>query len=1000
MTALVALFFGLIQVDRAVADSTADTLFFRRFGVNYLPYMFIVLGLITALAILGYAAVVPRLDKRRLFQGFLVTLASLLLVERVAITFDLPALYPIFWLTVNVAVGLLGTLLWTTAGEVCDARQAKRLFPIFVSANILGGLLGSFATGPAARLVGTENLIIVCALMLAAAAFVFRSLARRYFPLAERPRGRPAVTNDIRAGYDFMKNAPLFQLLAVAAVLFSVLYFSMAFPFSQAASAAFANEADLAGFLGLFKGVSSLLAFLAALLIANRLYARIGIVNALLLLPLTYLLGFVVFAASFSLSTATLVRLAQMVVMSGIGDGASSAFYNVVPSELRAQVRAVNSGVPGQLGIGLSGILLLLAGGLLNTTAIFIMGIVVGALCAIVVWRMRRGYVDALIAALRAGRLDVFQESHRHFAGLAQDLDATRTVVSALSDPKPATQRLAAEMLGQAGATSAVPALIERLAGSSAEVRVSIVGALGRLADQRAAQPVAERVEDESPAVRAAALEALPTLCAPSDAGILDLVRLRLEDPDLSVQLQAALSLARMGDVPSALHAWEGFLHEACDEQTRVSVFRAFGPVLAAAGSAGESLVVVEGLRDPSPAVRRAACQGLAGSNTPAVLPALADGLSDAAPPVRLAAAQSLRLSGPEAVPYILASLKAASDPEVVLDAFPVASRAISAPLRDYAQETMARLRAWQAAGHGLPGQGRAVKLLRQVLEARTMRAEQQILKIIGLLGDQRVMQLVARTLRNADAAERATAVEALDTLGDKQLVKALLPLLETAPADGHLRGDQDGRLDGLVESLIAEEDPLVRAAAIRAAGEMALTGLVPQIMRWAGHPSALVSEAACETLHQLGGAVETLTTLSLVERTLLLREVPLFSDLRPDDLVQVAEAAQERLFADGAILCREGEPGDELFVIAAGQVRVTRQAEGSERLLATRQAGDFVGEMAIIDSTPRFATVSALGETRTLVISAEAFRAILRDRPEVALAVMRSLSRRLREPH
>jgi CRP-like cAMP-binding protein len=55
---------------------------------------------------------------------------------------------------------------------------------------------------------------------------------------------------------------------------------------------------------------------------------------------------------------------------------------------------------------------------------------------------------------------------------------------------------------------------------------------------------------------------------------------------------------------------------------------------------------------------------------------------------------------------------------------------------------------------------------------------------------------------------------------------------------------------------------------------------------------------------------------------------------------------------------------------------------------------------MAIIEAMPRFATVSAVGDTRTLVISADTFKAILRDRPEVALAVMRSLSRRLREVH
>jgi CRP-like cAMP-binding protein len=52
--------------------------------------------------------------------------------------------------------------------------------------------------------------------------------------------------------------------------------------------------------------------------------------------------------------------------------------------------------------------------------------------------------------------------------------------------------------------------------------------------------------------------------------------------------------------------------------------------------------------------------------------------------------------------------------------------------------------------------------------------------------------------------------------------------------------------------------------------------------------------------------------------------------------------------------------------------------------------------QMAIIDSSPRFATVTADGEARTLVIGSDAFKAILRDRPEVSLAVMRGLSRRL----
>jgi CRP-like cAMP-binding protein len=143
---------------------------------------------------------------------------------------------------------------------------------------------------------------------------------------------------------------------------------------------------------------------------------------------------------------------------------------------------------------------------------------------------------------------------------------------------------------------------------------------------------------------------------------------------------------------------------------------------------------------------------------------------------------------------------------------------------------------------------------------------------------------------------------------------------------------------------------------------------------------------------------VETLPTLSLIERTLMLKEVPLFCDLSPDDLVQVAQLAEECWFADRVVLCREGEYGHELYIIASGQVRVTKQAGGGEHVLSILGAGEFVGEMAIIDSVPRFATVTALGDTRVLVFNAEMFKSILRDRPEVALGVMRGLSRRLRE--
>jgi HEAT repeat protein len=259
-------------------------------------------------------------------------------------------------------------------------------------------------------------------------------------------------------------------------------------------------------------------------------------------------------------------------------------------------------------------------------------------------------------------------------------------------------------------------------------------------------------------------------------------------------------------------------------------------------------------------------------------------------------------------------------------------------------------------------------------------------------------MELVASSLDATDTEARAAALEALDVLGEKRLVKSLLPLLEEAPRHQEHDDDAAGALESALRELVSGRNGWLQALAIRAVGELGLHTMRPDLDAFKGDTNPIVRDAAHDALLELGEPMETLATMSLMERVLLLKDVPLFSDLQPEDLGRIAEIAHERWFADGTALCHEGEHGDELFIVAVGRVRVTKQSDGQEKLLATRGVGEFIGEMAIIDAIPRFATVCADGEARTLVITSEAFRAILRDRPEVSLAVIHALSRRLRE--
>jgi len=138
----------------------------------------------------------------------------------------------------------------------------------------------------------------------------------------------------------------------------------------------------------------------------------------------------------------------------------------------------------------------------------------------------------------------------------------------------------------------------------------------------------------------------------------------------------------------------------------------------------------------------------------------------------------------------------------------------------------------------------------------------------------------------------------------------------------------------------------------------------------------------------------ETLPTISLVERVLFLRKVSLFAELAPSDLKQIAGLAREAQHMDGAVLGREGEAGDQLFLIASGTVRV----ETGARVIARRTTGEVIGEMSIVAEIPRIASLVCEGEVRVLSIGRRDFDAILRDRPSVARAIIRVLSARLVE--
>jgi CRP-like cAMP-binding protein len=138
-------------------------------------------------------------------------------------------------------------------------------------------------------------------------------------------------------------------------------------------------------------------------------------------------------------------------------------------------------------------------------------------------------------------------------------------------------------------------------------------------------------------------------------------------------------------------------------------------------------------------------------------------------------------------------------------------------------------------------------------------------------------------------------------------------------------------------------------------------------------------------------------------EREAQLAKVPFFDGLTPEALAMIAQVTTEETFAYGSRLFQYGDPGDKLYIILEGKVRISREVAGmGEEALAVLGAGEVFGEMSLLDESPRSAGALAHERCRLLVITKDAFDDLLFLHKDLAYEVLwscvRMLASRLRE--
>lgn len=563
------------------------------------------------------------------------------------------------------------------------------------------------------------------------------------------------------------------------------------------------------------------------------------------------------------------------------------------------------------------------------------LGILTAAAATFVVLRIRARYGGALVRTLRSGLAEQVLEGGPGVAALSHEPLVLESLREGLASPHAESRRLAVEVLGRLGTSEAADAILRALRDEDADVRATAVEALAEI-DPRRLVEVADLATDASAEVQARLAVGISR--AGDDAGartILTALESSAEPSERAAWLSAVGQLGIRAAVPAVA--------EAADDASpavRAAAIRALGTLTATSGDALER--IVRALDDEALLVRRAASRVLAQRD-------------DAGGPLL----RILRAGAPRAQEAAVEALQGAGGPA-------------QEPLRQWALgliERAADLRRWSRGDGAAPGT--AAELLLFTLEYRELQARRRVLAAIAALGAPEANGTVRRALRSGDAEVRAQAIEALDALGDPRLGRALAGLLDSQPGapDGddalaHLAGDPDPWISTLARRTLAERNGPASA------DDGAITG---------------------------GAMPDPDATLGVIERMLCLRRVPLFKRLGPEDLQRVAAVATERQYAPHDALLTEGDLGDELVIIVEGDVLVVQGAGPDARLIRTYAGGDHIGELAVLRAQPRAATVVAGNDgVHGLVIDGEGLRAILEERPEVALALLATLADRI----
>ncbi len=1040
----------IIRSSSTLLNNFAETAFLKRYGVEYLPVVNMVNAVITFFITGVLTALTGRMGATRLLSWVFIISGFCVTAIRLAIPLGLEIIYPLLFMMKSQFEMLQALMFWNLANDLYNNRQSKRLFPLLTAGGVVGMILGSFLTPWVASVFRMDNLLYVYLALTLGGAVLVNAMTSRFpvlvftEPKTGTSKGRPPMIEEFKRVLPLIKESTLFKIVLVLTFMPNVVIPIINYQFNYAIDSQFASESGMIHFFGYFRGVLNIIS-LFILLFVGRIYGRWGISVALMFHPFNYAIALLGFLFRFDIIAAMYARMSTTVIRTTINVPANAILMGLFPDSYRAMIRPFLRGTVVRCALFLGSGLILISTNYFHPRYLTLVALPFVIAWAAAPFVLKSSYTRILMDLLKSDMFELKQFDGKQLAQIFKGGKIQQAFVSAFLKANGKDTLWYATLLKHFGISDFDRLILDKLPSQTDEVKISLINMLSRELDEEEMKRLLAQASPEKHGLSIAAFNHLIQCGNHSSLPALDAVSMAdyLESPDSELRGHALACLwpKEPEKCVGILNSW---LSSSLDEDQRAGVI--------CAGFVGDDAVIPALLKmlysTPSPDLIANLLVTLSRLGVEDVNDILFPYLVHKEAKIRKAAVSALDISNE--IAFRQGLLRVGDRDEsirelagrrireaeyqnnrIVVEALAIPDRRLRKGIFDllehldikdgdiyhFARNGLESCYHYLAMGlnmASLPSTPVRELVKTHLFQKKDLMLE-NVIRVLAIHDETGRIKTAWKGVFSSNKKHQANAVELMADLLDRRLFATMRPLLESpTPAVAVTEGrsfatipDFDDKGVDVYNRLVLSEDWVDVVLGL----DLSLDdpGLLALEAFWEAHDAftshhiikelEMIQQKRAADIKSDPSTVEKET--SLAEKIILLREIEIFSDLKVAELAAIAAVTEEVSYPPDQRVFQQGEVGETVYMVISGLVEVVREVSLDERVvLDTTGRGGAFGEMALLDDSPRSATIQTVEASRFLTLHKQAFNETVMEYPRIALQICAVLSQRIRHLH